>query len=138
MTLRLIVLASALARLPASRHPRPDLPHTTASGNAAEGDPEACGPTASLASCSDCTASLANSRVDIVLQEEGDALLSIRSVSDDCRAKAVGGDAWVIRFESNTSVWRQVATDMHNGTYVAVAPREELRVHVVTAWVQLW
>ena len=34
MTLRLIVLASALARFPASRHPRPDLPHTTASGNA--------------------------------------------------------------------------------------------------------
>ena len=108
------------------------------SGEAVQALSFACGPTASLASCSDCTASLANSRVDIVLQEEGDALLSIRSVSDDCRAKAVGGDAWVIRFESNTSVWRQVATDMHNGTYVAVVPREELRVHVVTAWVQLW
>ena len=34
MTLRLIVLASALARFPASRHSRPDLPHATASGNA--------------------------------------------------------------------------------------------------------
>ena len=106
---------------------------------AAVTDPaEACGPTASLASCSDCTASLGNSRVAIVLQEDGGALLSIRSVSDDCRAKAVGGDAWVVRFESNTSVWRQVATDMHNGTYVAVVPGEELRVHAVTAWVQLW
>ena len=98
----------------------------------------ACGPTASLASCSDCTASLANSRVEVVPREEGGALLSITSVSDDCRAKAVGGDAWVVRFESNTSVWRQVATDMRNGTYVAFVPREELRAHAVRAWVQLW
>ena len=36
------------------------------------------------------------------------------------------------------SVWRQVATDIHNGTYVALVPSEELRVHAVTAWVQLW
>ena len=98
----------------------------------------ACGPTVSLASCSDCTASLANSRVEVVPREEGGALLSITSVSDDCRAKVVGGDAWVVRFESNTSVWRQVATDMRNGTYLAFVPREELRVHAVRAWVQLW
>jgi len=108
------------------------------SGEAAQAPRFACGPTASLVSCSDCTASLANSRVEVTPRAEGGALLSITSVSDDCRAKAVGGDAWVVRFESNTSVWRQVATDMRNGSYVAFVPREELRLHAVRAWVQLW
>ena len=46
MTLRLIVLASALARFPASRHPRPDLPHTTASGNAGSESIATLGPIA--------------------------------------------------------------------------------------------
>ena len=50
----------------------------------------------------------------------------------------MGGDAWVVRFESETSVWRQVAADMRNGTYAAYVPREELGMHAVRAWVQLW
>ena len=99
---------------------------------------QACGPSASLASCSDCAASLANSRVEVSPRAEGGALLSITTVSADCRAKVVGGDAWVVRFESETSVWRQVAADMRNGTYAAYVPREELGVHAVRAWVQLW
>ena len=42
---------------------------------------QACGPSASLASCSDCAASLANSRVEVSPLAEGGALLSITTVS---------------------------------------------------------
>ena len=95
-------------------------------------------PFAALPICSNCAASPELSRAWVERHDGGGARLVVHSVSSDCRAKATGGDAWVVRFVTRTSTWRELARDLKNGTYVAHVPPDELSVHDVTAHAELW
>ena len=83
--------------------------------------------------CSMCASSLDESRIE-VRRRTGNTALLIRSIANDGRVKTFGGDVWVVRFATENSVWRRVARDMGNGSYIVDVPRD----YNVQAWLQLW
>ena len=95
-------------------------------------------PPSPVGSCQVCASSLDESRVEVRYLHSGGASLHIQSVADDGRLKTVGGDSWIVRFETNTSTWRQLARDLGDGSYVADVPGDELDVRDVQTHVQLW
>ena len=66
--------------------------------------------------CVTCLASAAHSRLHTVAREHR---LVIQSWADECARKISGGDVWVVRALNANSLYRVVATDLANGSYVA-------------------
>ena len=87
-----------------------------------------------MPTCRFCVASASLSRVVVNPPQ-----ILIHSIAAGCRRKMLGGDAWVVHFETDASEWRASAQSLDgNGTYAVHVPGEELGAHNVTASIWLW
>ena len=92
------------------------VPQAPALAMGTESGPTTCGPLALLPTCIHCAASVNGSKAWV----EGGTVI-VQAGADGCVRKAVGGDAFVVKFSTEHSFWRVIARDHGNGTYTATA-----------------